>query len=63
MNYNTYKTHAFTVEKLGLDINGNTRRKLTFYKMVYGEMQQYKTAITNEQIEHLTNDRVIEVWG
>jgi hypothetical protein len=66
MNYNTFNTIAFEVEKMGLDVNGNTVRKLTFYKTDKwnsGKLAKYKTIKTNEAIEHLTNDRVIEVWG
>jgi len=64
MNYNKYKTIAFSVEKLGLDENGNSVRKLDFYKLNSNEeLTFYKTVKTNEQISHLSNDEIIRVWG
>ena len=50
MNYNDNKTKAFSLTKLGLDKNGNTKRKMTFYKRINGIMERYKTTTTNESI-------------
>lgn len=64
MNYDKYKNFAFEVEKMGLDVNGNSVRKLIFYKKdSYGELVRYKTTKTNEQINHLSNDEIIQIWG
>jgi len=64
MNYNKFKTIAFNVEKMKLDINGNIIRKLTFYKVYKsGILTKYKTIKTNESIYHLSNDEIIHIWG
>lgn len=64
MNYNRDMTKAFTVETTGIDINGNTIKRLIFYKRdIEGTMVKYKTARTNEALDHLTNDEIINVWG
>lgn len=64
MNYNVDKTKAFTVETKRKDRNGNTMRKITFFKKDNeGIMTKYKTIKTNEAIAHLSNDEIIKVLG
>jgi hypothetical protein len=64
MNYSSDGTKAFTVETKGLDQNGNRMRHITFYKKDEdGDMIHYKTARTNEFLDGLAADRIIEVWG
>lgn len=63
MNYNKLKTIAVAVEKLGLDINGNRLRKLTFFeKDNFGVMQKVKSVRINEEISHLSVNEIISVW-
>jgi len=66
MNYSQDRTHAFTIETLSLDINGNTVRRLKFFRMDRfsdGMLGHYKTRMTNAAIAHLSNDEIIKVWG
>lgn len=63
MNYDSSKNYAVSIEKLGLDTNGNRVKKLTFFKRVDGLMQKYKVCKTNESLDTLTVDRVVKVWG
>ena len=64
MNYSSDKTRGFTVETGGLDVSGNRLRYITFYKQdESGNMQKYKKARTNEYLDGLTADRIIDVWG